>query len=167
MAISRQQLVKRLDVKLILYSMRQKWGVDADFYKVSVGAPNYETGNKNVSTVKYPIRKMITAKASFARKFEYDIGYLAANKNFTYGGFYEPGDRLAVISDEGIPAPIQQRDYFIIGGQRFDIERIDSLDWNAGYILHLRATKKNKRYAQIEKYVWNRVSITQDISSEI
>lgn len=164
----REQRIKRHDTRLILYSLQRKWGTRADYYKVTIGTPNLDTGSKGITRIKYPLRALITTTAKFIRKFEYDIGYLAANKNFTYGGFFEPGDRLALIGPE-LPSGvrIEQRDYFAIDDKRYDIQRLEPLDGDVGYLLHLRHTKENKPYLIHERFVWSRITPVQEISYEL
>lgn len=166
---ARQQRIQRHDVTLILYALQRKWGTPADLYKVSVGSPDFVSGGKGVSRTLHHIPLFVTSSVTSTRKFEYDIGYLAANKNFTYGGFYEPGDRLGFIAASDVPSLIEitQEDYMIINGQRYNMQRIVELDFREGWYLHLRRIKNQKRYAIHEKYLWSRVSIDQDSGGEL
>ncbi len=171
MALTKLDRIRQQEGRLILYALRQKWGVPADFYKMSVAptANSIETGNKGVTRTKTHIPNLMTTSVDFIRKFEYDIGFLAANKNFTYGGFFEPGDRLAVLDGaylaEGMD--IDQKDYFVYGGRRYDIQRIEVFDHQVGWMLHLRHTKENKRYAIFEGYVYSHVTVEQTVEGEL
>lgn len=162
--------MNRHDIQLLLYTMKRKWGVRAAFYKVAVGKPDLESGGKAITRIKYTINRLVSSTVKTIRKFEYDIGYLAANKNFTYGGFFESGDRLAVISDElsrqGIEE-ITMKDYFIINDQRFDIGRVEQMDGDVGYLLHLKRTKEREPQAIHERFVWDRITPTQTIGATI
>lgn len=156
---------KRHDVSLILYALKRKWGTPADFYKTSVGSPNFVSGSRSVSRVKYPISELITSRVTTARKFEYDIGYLAANKNFTYGGFYEPGDRLALVDGDDIfdAGSISHEDYFIINGDRYNPIKVIELDLMSGWLVQLRRIVGQKRYAIIDVSIFQRITIEEDI----
>ncbi len=159
----RTELIKRRRVQTLLHILGRSYEVPAQVYKVTVGTPNYDTGSKSVTRAVHNIRT-ITFEAARLRKFEYDIGYLAANKNFTYGGFYEQGDRVMIVDRRRIVSglELEQKDYFIYHGQRYDIQKIVDLDYNAGWFLHLRATKDNTRYGIFDAYFYDRLTFTQE-----
>lgn len=169
MGLTKLGRIKQQEGRLILYSLRQKWGTPADFYKVTVSPTenDIESGKAGVARTKYLIPYFITCQVSLIRKFEYDIGYLAANKNFTYGGFFEPGDRLAVLDAEFYSGTIEQKDYFVHDNKRYDIIRNEVFDHEVGWMLHLRATKNNKRYAILNEYVYSHLTIEQVINATL
>jgi hypothetical protein len=166
--LTRQRIVRH-DVALLLYMLRRKWGTPAALHKVSVGTPDFVSGDKSVSRVAYDIPLFVTSTVQTTRKFEYDIGYLAANKNFTYGGFYEQGDRLGFIAAEDVPGvdDVSQSDYMVIGGHRYNMHRIISLDNNIGWYLHLKRIVGQKKYAVTNINVWQRITFTEDIDAEL
>lgn len=169
--MTKQTRIKQHEGRLILFTLRRKWGIPADFYKISVAPTDndFEAGKKGISRTKYTIPAFVTCQVSLIRKFEYDIGYLAANKNFTYGGFFEQGDRLAVLDATYLPdnLTIEQKDYFIFDNQRYDVQRIEALDHRIGWLLHLRVTKENKRYAIVDRYVYSHLDLEQDINETL
>jgi hypothetical protein len=120
-----------------------------------------------VSRTMYNVQ-MITFTVSESRKFEYDLGYLAANKNFTYGGFYEPGDRFAIIDLSRNPdLSIDMKDYIVYDEDRYDMQRIEPLDTINGWLLHIRKTKDNKRYAIHETYIYDHLDISEEITNGV
>lgn len=169
MSLTKQERIKRREVRLLLYTLERKWGVPADLYKVVVGTPNYETGNTATTKTKYHVPKLVTHETKFDQKFEYDLSYLAANKNFTYGGVYIPGDRLAILNSKYLPSTFQLsvEDHLIYGGKRYAIQRFEELDAKAGWLLHLRHTTGTKPVQTHERAVWSRVSPSQDIESTL
>lgn len=159
------QRVKRRETLLLLYSLERKWGVSADLYKVGLVAPNLELGRTGEQATKYPFTKFITHGVTIELKFEYDIGYLAANKNFTYGGIFMPNDRLAIIRNIFNLKSIDMKDYIIYDGKKYAMQTVVDLDYHTGWILHLRHTPGSKAYQQHDRTVWSRVTATQDIAT--
>lgn len=152
---------------LVLYALERKWGVLAALYKVTAVTPNLDTGATAVTCTKYAIPKLITHGIEWSQKFEYDLSFLAANKNFAYGGLYTPGDRIAVIRNTmGITA-IEMKDYLVHDGKRYEMQQIEALDYQAGWILRLRHTPDVKPYQVHERAVWSRIEPTQEISEEL
>lgn len=168
MALTKVERVKRREMRLMLYSLERKWGVPADLYKITVGTPNFETGGKATTLAKYHIPKFITHGVQFDQKFEYDLSFLAANKNFTYGGVYQPGDRFAIVNSESLNGVVlDMKDYFVYGGLRYAIQRLQQIDYKVGWFVHLRHTPGTTPNQVHERAVWSRVTSTQDIVGEL
>jgi hypothetical protein len=169
MPLSRVENVKRRSQRLNLYTLRRTYGVPADLYKVTVGAPDFDTGKSNTSRVKYAIPEFITFDAKYSRKFDYSLTYLAANKNFAYGAIYEIGDRIGIIDGAFLPTGhvIDEHDYVIYDGRRYDFQSIHRLDGDLGFILHMRHLKDEVRYAIIDKCIFNRVTLGQTSNGTI
>jgi hypothetical protein len=165
MALTKQERIKRREIRLMLYTLQRKWGVPADLYKLAVGTPNFATGIPSTTRTKYHIPKFITHAVSFDQKFEYDLSFLAANKNFTYGGFYVPGDRVGIVDARFLPAgvEIETKDHFLYDNKRWEIHRFERLDYRTGWYVHLRHTPGTKPTQTHERAVWSRVTATQDI----
>lgn len=161
--MNQTERIKRKFLSRILYEYRQRFGVPADLYKVSVGTPNYETGNKSVTLSKIKIPQLITLTANAIKKFEYDISYIKANSNFAYGGFYTPNDRFMIVDGVYLDGQtIQQEDYIVYNEQKYSMQRIETLDAESGYMLHTRSTI-GEQFNQIhEVYVRSIIEVEQE-----
>jgi hypothetical protein len=94
---------------------------------------------------------------------------LAANKNFTYGGFFEPGDKVAIVSttfNRLQDVELTLKDYFVFDNKRFDIVKINVLDYNTGWILQLRNTKGIPANIIHNVCMYNRITFTQEVGVE-
>lgn len=169
MHLTKIDRIRRREMLKSLYVLERKWGVPADLYIMDSVSPNYETGKQTVNRTKYHIPRLITHSVEFVHKFEYDLSFLAANKNFTYGGFYAPGDRYAIICAKFVPTEvnIQLKDYVVLSGDRYNLQRLQKLDYHAGWILHLRHTPGEKPYQSIDRAVWSRVTPSQDVEGTL
>lgn len=166
--MNRQELVKRRTVKRILYAFRRLHGVPADLYKVVVTNPDYATGRLGVSRTKVSLPQVITGSVDLMKKFEYDLGYVKANSNFTYGLTFEIGDRIAIVDGCYLSGyQIQQKDYIVYDTTRYDMVKIHRMDASLGYILHLRVTKGQVTNQIIDKKVISQFPIDQEISYEL
>lgn len=165
---SRRERIKRREVHRIFYSLERKFGLPADFYKVTSGVPDLDTGRLNVETVVTRLTHFITCSMKEAHKFEYDLSFLAANKNFTYGGLYKPGDRLGLFSGRNLPEgfKVAMSDYIVWDGTKYDIVEITTLDHQAGFALQLRATENQKPYQSLSAVVYERMTFTEDFEHD-
>lgn len=156
--------------KRLIYTLKQKWGKKAEYYRrvSSVGQVNLETGKVDSTITCYTIRHLIVTSPKVITKFEYDIGFLAANKNFTYGGFYEPGDLIAIVAYSDLPpTDIQMEDYFYIGNKKYNLQRFQIIENGVGWILHLRNVSADKGYRQHTRYVAHLLRFTETFNGEL
>jgi hypothetical protein len=158
----RQAAVRRT-VRRELYSLARRWGVPAQVYRQEDGTFDVEKGTNVPVTTITNLRHFISWTANQTVKFSYDIAFLAANKNFTYGGFYEVGDRLAIITWQD-PVDLRSQDYIMYEGVRYNIISFEKIDFELGYLLHLRSTKDQPGYQVIEKTVTHWLDFTQTVS---
>ena len=96
---------------------------------------------------------------------EYDLSFVAANKNFTYGAFFEIGDRWAIIDGLYLPKgfEISENDYVVYAAKRYDLQRWDVLDGQSGLLLHLRHVSGSVPGQIIERTVIQNITFDQDV----
>ena len=126
-----------------LYPLMQEQGHPITYTVLSSYAPNYRTGDLKYTLTEHSLPRAITWSVVQAQKFEYDLAFVAANKNFTYGGFFTVGDRALILSDP--PFTPSFRDFFVYNSKRYNVHKIQELDDAAGYILSARHTQAENR----------------------
>ena len=160
---------RRREVQNVLYLMKRAYGIPLDYYQVTPGSVNVETGVVEDDTVTLTeIKRGISFEVTVGQKFEYDLGFVAANKNFTYGGLFEVGDRVIIIDESDLPSDfqVQENDYFVVSGDRYNIERHFDADAKAGYIFATRRTQGVIRSKTFNRLITDVVTFEQDISYE-
>jgi|2_EtaG_2_1085320.scaffolds.fasta_scaffold00029_6 hypothetical protein len=166
--LSQEQKRKRQDMRKILYSLRMRYGVKAELYKYEEGVTfDPETGKSGVATrTQIKLRKFVSWAAMTSEKFEYDLAYVAANKNFTYGGLFEVGDRFAIIDWPGEKlADNFEMDlsfYIVLDGVRYNIKKYEQLDHKAGFIMYLRRINEQLPHQIISRTVQHQLVISND-----
>ena len=166
--LSQEQKRKRQDIQRILYRLRLRFGIKADLYKYAEGATfDPETGKSGTPTrTQIKLKKFISWAAMVSEKFEYDLAYVAANKNFTYGGFFEIGDRIGIIDWPGEKLSddfeMDLSYYIVLDGQRYNIKKYEQLDHKAGFIMHLRRISEQLPHQTISRIVQHQLVITSD-----
>ena len=91
-------------VKSVIRSLKRKHGQSIVLYKTTVqGTIDWTEGTVTGRTTSTKsIKKAVILPGRATRKFSYDITFLAANKNFTYGGFYDVTQRDMIIDQSDI-----------------------------------------------------------------
>jgi len=142
--MARQNLLRRS--KLILYKLTRLYGIPCTFYRSLATTVDLKVGSLVRTWDTYLFQRVILLPKKWTTDFEYDIGYLAANKNFTYGGLFDQTARLVIVEERQLPATLRnteqvfrKQDNVVIDNLRFEINQIDDLDQNAGHILLVKA----------------------------
>lgn len=169
MSLPFKERSRRRDMRKVLYRLRRRWGVPGTLYQVDPGTLDLDTGQTTDVKTKYDIPNLLTWTVSEQFKFEYDLAFVAANKNFTYGAVFEIGDRIAILDAVYLPKgfKIRENDYVVYNARRYDLKRWDILDGEAGYLLHLRHTQGTLPGQIIEIKYRHRLNISQDIAGEL
>jgi hypothetical protein len=82
----------------ILYGLKRLFGVAITIAPKSTPSVNYQTGVQTLSSeTSTTIRKAILGPAEWVETFAYDLTYIAAQRNFTYGGFFDQREMTIII----------------------------------------------------------------------
>lgn len=170
MPLTPNQRRRKHEIQTYIYILERRGNFSpGKLIRITSTKPNYETGETGVETQQFDLPRLVTYDASNTHKFEYDLGYLAANKNFTYGGLYEPGDRVAIFSTKGLPEAfeLKMNDYIVLDGVKYNMQSFAALDVNAGYVVKLRATKDEKPYQTHNMAVREKLTMSEEIEGEL
>lgn len=154
---------KYRQIKERLRRLCRNRGVPADYYFVTPGTFNRTTGAQDDNTVVvHNYRYVITYEVTEQRKFEYDLAFIAANTNFTYGGLFEVGDKIFILEDKGF-VPGVENHYIVQSGERYNVHKVGKFDFGAGYVVHARRTQNQEPNQVIQKTVLHVVTPEQTI----
>lgn len=124
-------------VKQVLYKLKRAYGYPVTLYRLGAQEINVESGAITTVKTKHRIAKAVILPSALARKFSYDLSYIAANKNFSYGGFYDVGSRLIVIDGKDLPRgfELQQDDYLVHDKKAYQLTGVEALVEHLGYLV--------------------------------
>jgi hypothetical protein len=129
-------------MKDILYRMKQNYGAPATYIKILNDSTDSVTGQRTVQRDILFLKKVVELPEDVVRKYWYDIAFIKANTNFTYGAEVDIISKQVIIDVKDLKGHvIEQRDFIIINHERFHIEKIYLLEQNVGYLLSLKAAK--------------------------
>lgn len=124
-------------IKVLLYRLKRQFGLkvtytrktSADTYNVTTGAV---TRDLNIIT----IRRAPVLPAREFKRFAYDLSYIAANKNFTYGAFYTTKTRAVIIEKRDLPAGFvaSTDDTISFKGQKYEIKEFHPAEDNQSFL---------------------------------
>lgn len=127
--------------RVIIYKLKRQYGQKAAFYVPTQNDHNILTGKITRTYDKTVIKRAILLPATLDRSFVYDLAYIASNKNFTGGGFFDRNNRMIILDARDLPKTLRPKIKMHIefDDERFEIKTIDVLPPHAGYIITAQA----------------------------
>jgi len=125
-------------IKSVIRSLKRKFGQPITLYKTtSIGTMDWTVGTVASRSVESKdIKRAIILPGRTTRKFSYDIGFLAANKNFTYGGFYDVTQREIIIERSDVGTFGLTLDYRVrFGESDYIIKELQEFEESQSYYL--------------------------------
>ena len=84
-------------IKPIIYRLKRNYGVTVKVVRLSNLQDNLQTGKMSQDKQEITIKRAIVGPALALRDFVYDLSFIAANKNFTYGGFFDTDTSIMIL----------------------------------------------------------------------
>lgn len=154
-------------IRRLLYALKREWGTTFDYVQIVSSEANDITGSR---TIKREVIRLpaVLLPQNMLRKFIQDIGYLAANKNFTYGGYNDLNTIALLVSRFDTPENfnVNLNGYVNYGHKRFEKVSIDNL-FEEAYIIIARGTEGANPYAQIADRAFNTLQIQGRVVYEL
>ncbi len=113
----------------IIYTLKRDYGCSLELYIVKTVTPNLDTGRSTSD-----IRKVKINRAPV-------LSFIAANKNFTYGGLFGTSTRLIMIDTEDLPVDYEyfEDQYIIFENRRYNMKEMARYD--GGYAFTVEEVK--------------------------
>lgn len=159
--------MNNLSLRRLVYALKRQWGVELTYVQIVSSKLDDRTGSREIE------RRVITFKGvvlpqHLARKFIQDIGYLAANKNFTYGALND-FNKLTVLFDRAeLPMGFQPElnGYINYNGRRYERVSFDNLLEEA-FVLVAQGVEGANPYAVIDVRAESRLQMQGRVVVEL
>jgi len=123
-------------IKNILYQLKKDWGIAMDL-RNQTSVVDRKTGMTQKSYVSLSVRRGILLPVKLTPSFVYDLSFIAANKNFTYGGLFGAGSRVVIVDGSDVPSTftIKEDTQLIIAKAVYSVKNVETLVNKLGYLL--------------------------------
>lgn len=149
-----------LDIRNVIYGMKRDYGVKGTFIKIIREETNSVNGQRFVERQIVDINKIVVLPENLTRKFWYDVGFLKANTNFTYGGEVDVSTKNILIEQKDLKSlKITNKDYFVINHVRWHIHSVQELEFNLGSVVVLKTAPETDPYTVINLLTYNTIKI--------
>lgn len=128
-------------LSVVIYRLKRKYGKRIIIRKIDYNDRDITTGQITQVENDIIISKAVPLPNKMKRAFSYDLSYVAASKNFTYGGIFEVGERKILIDAKDIPSDytLKNTDTIIFEERRYEIKEIEDLQY--AYLLRIKDIK--------------------------
>lgn len=147
--------------------MKLDYGKKATLIKVLSEQTNSLTGQRSVQRDVVQIKKVVYLPEDVAKKYWYDMAFLKANTNFTYGGEADVKTRQIIVEKKDLKnRKLTLEDFFILESERFHISKIYDLEHDLGYLVQLKAATGTLPYTVLSEFVQQRFILAQEVGVE-
>jgi len=143
------------------------YGTPTDIYRILTSDTDVN-GVRTWTRKRYHVPKGILCPSILTKKFFYDLSFIAANKNFTYGGNIDLKTRFMILDGAELPKnfEITTDDMVVCNMIRYAIRQSDDLDYGLGYLLALTNIQNSQPYQELSINVGNTFTLLQGVSVE-
>lgn len=127
-------------IELVLYRLKREYGLPVILRKPTRNENDIQTGKITREYSVCKIRKAICLPADLMRTFIYDLTYVAANKNFAYGGLFDKTVKIFILDKkdikiDGAKVSVTMDDHIVYKTKKFDMVAIDETEDGTSYLL--------------------------------
>lgn len=154
-------------IRRLLYAFKRQWGCELDYIQIITSEFDPLTGSRDIARRVIPT-KAVRLPQTHVRKFVQDIGYLAANKNFTYGGL-DDYNKIVILFDRfELPMDFQPElnGYVVLDYKRYERVSISDL-YGEAYLLVAQGVEGSNPYAELRQKAFDTLKIQQGLSFEL
>jgi len=134
-------------ISLILYRLKRNFGIAGTLRRPVTEGNDVRTGEVVITYESINIKRMIFLPRRNISDFVYDLSYIAANKNFTYGANFDTNDRWIIIDVKDLPTSYREpnktqeitTEFTIIHKTNvYEVYEVNLAEHNKGYLLRAR-----------------------------
>lgn len=128
-------------IELIVYRLKRQYGLPIIVRKPISNDNDVQTGKITRVYEAYSIRRAIVLPADLMRTFIYDLTYVAANKNFAYGGLFDKTMKVFIIDKKDIrdsdnkKVAIDMSFDIVLNTKKFDLVAVEETEDQTSYLI--------------------------------
>ncbi len=146
-------------IRKILYTLKKGFGFTVTLHKVTDESLNFETGQRTPTIITKRIEKAIILPATRQMKFENQPA------DFKYGGLFTTALRQVIIDKQDVlNFEIEVDDYFIWNAKRWQVSKIDSLEYETAFTLTVRMVEGAVLHMVEEIALESQIQFSQEVS---
>lgn len=127
-------------IELILYRLKREYGLPIAVRNPTKNDSDVQTGEISREYDVYKVKRAIRLPADLMRSFVYDLTYVAANKNFAYGGLFDKSTKVFIIErkdlkKDGVKLDITTDCDIVCETKKYDLISVDATEDGTSYLI--------------------------------
>lgn len=121
-------------ISAVVYRLKRRYGVPIQIVKRVSNSVNIETGQKSLVKAFVNVRRAIVLPTREHREFYYDLAFIAAAKNFTYGAHIDVTERRFILDRKDLRGwAVEVGQWIVYQGQRYDVKEVSDFEEDRSY----------------------------------
>jgi len=131
------------EIRKIIYRLKRQYGLPVTIKRPDELTYDLKTGATVKTFTEYNLKKVPVLPTKLLRDFAYDLSYIAANKNFTYGGYYDKDTRAIIIDKRDLPSGffLTINDYVVFDGNQYNVKEVKLAEHNQAVLAIIEGVK--------------------------
>jgi hypothetical protein len=152
-------------IQNVLYKLKLDYGFPIDIYRFTSQVIDTATGAIQQTRIKVEIPLAVIMSEQDSRKFSYSRAFIAENRAFTFGGYFDVGIRVCIVDAQDLPVDFipQIDDYFVAEEIRYQVSKVGNLMGDYGFLVALKETKGLEALQIIDLAVCSNVQLGQGV----
>jgi len=150
-----------------LRSLKYKFPTEVIINRRVSSESNKQTGVVTNVEDSYKVKRAIVLPVNTDRDFIYALTFIASNKNFTYGGFFEQQRVQVYIDGPDMVVPIEIDHWLTIGGRRFEVEAIVDYVPYQGMLIRAKQVTTVSPERILKETLWTRLRLTSNATATV
>ena len=153
----------------VIYQLKREYGGAVSIQRRTANTLNLETGKKTQTKDAIHVPLAIVLPTRLIRKFDYDLTYIASNKSFTYGGFYDADFREFIFDAKDLPAgfAFNLDDALIYKHVRWELKELSAFEDNTAFTIIAKRVKDEPADAVTEKTLYHELELADEAVAEL
>lgn len=147
--------------KLALYVLKKAQGVPLSVYREQE-ITIIQTGARTTLQVDYPIQQVLITSKTFSLHYKYGLSFVAANKNFAYGGYFNLENRAVVIDKDDLDIDLKLTDFIFYNNVKYGIESIEDVDDINCYVVTVKGLANAPKQRVVRAYTEDALEFIDD-----
>lgn len=125
------------EITKVVYRLKRMFGLNVELFNACDQAHNVRTGKIDRTYKVYKVRRAIVMPFDQSREFVYDLSFIAANRNFTTGGYFDESLRIVIIDSKDLPKKLEiNLDWHLqFKNKRWEIVKIHRTEDDSSWLL--------------------------------
>lgn len=155
-------------IRNVLYKLKLDYGFPIDLYRFTGQDVNTATGTITRTRIKVEVDLAVIMSEQDSRKFAYSRAFIAENRAFTFGGYFDVGVRMCILDALDLPEEFVPKidDYLVAEGIRYQVTHVTNLMGDYGFLMAVKETKGLEPFQILNIPVHSKVCLRQGANRE-